>query len=228
MPLREALAIAAPLAVSAWWLTRRYLLQRGWAIWPALALVVLLPVMWAEVRAASFESMLARAAAPVTTGLPASVGLSSSGGGYSSQLTVAPAQVRSSRWDLPSFACERLLHGLWRSDGHVGEVWFTADGVPQSPAWLSSTTCSRIRDEVSHPDPGNLDGIVALHTVVHEAAHLAGVQDETGAECLAMSHDVEVWQRLGIPAAVAQTMLQRYRTEVRPRLPEPYTGPCPS
>ncbi len=43
-----------------------------------------------------------------------------------------------------------------------------------------------------------------------------------------MAHDVEVWQRLGLPLDVAERSLARYRTEVRPRLPDEHQGTCPS
>ncbi len=195
MTARSGLVVLAAVGVAAWWPARRYLVGRGWAIWPALALLVLVPVAVVEVRAARFESRLAAAAAPV-------------------------AGPRG------AFACERVLHGFWRSSGRPGEVWFDADGRPARPAWLSGTTCAAVRRELAHPSVADLRGIVALHTVVHEAAHLAGVREESSAECTALAHDLQVWRRLGVPPDVAEAALARYRVEVRPRLPDEYQGTC--
>ena len=115
----------------------------------------------------------------------------------------------------------------WRSSGRPGGVWFGADGRPVRPAWLSGTTCAAARRQLAHPSAADLQGIVALHTIVHEAAHLAGVRDESLAECSAMAGDLQVWQRLGLPQDVGEASLARYRAEVRPRLPDEYQGPCP-
>lgn len=196
MTARSGLVVLAALGVAAWWPARRYLFSRGWALWPALALLVLLPVAVVEVRAARFEARLAAAATPVSGSRGA-------------------------------FACERVLHGFWRSSGRPGEVWFDADGRPVRPAWLSGATCAAARRQLAHPSTADLQGIVALHTIVHEAAHLAGVREESLAECSAIAHDLQVWQRLGLPRDVGEASLARYRAEVRPRLPDEYQGTCP-
>jgi hypothetical protein len=194
--------IAAGLVVAGaclvWWLAKRYLMNAGWTIWPVLVIVPALLFSANEARWHSFESQLADAAQPVLAG-------------------------RDS-----GFACERLMRNFWSSQGHVGHVWFDADGTPAREAFLSSGTCDKVKSWREHPGAASVEEIVAVHTVVHEAAHLAGQRDEADAECTALAHDREVMQRLGATATQAQSAVVRYLTEVYPRLPDDYRGACPA
>ena len=194
--------IAAGLLLSAfclsWLLARRYLLGRGWAIWPVVVLVPALLFTANETRWQRFESGLADAAQPVLAG-------------------------RDS-----GFACERLMRNFWSSTGHVGHVWFDANGTPALDAFLSSGTCSAVKAWREDPGGASLDEIVAVHTVAHEAAHLAGQRSEAQAECTAVTHDAEVMQRLGASPDQARAAVVRYVTQVYPRLPDEYRGECPA
>jgi hypothetical protein len=192
--------IAAGLLLAAgclsWLLARRYVVGRGWAIWPLLVIVPALVFTANEARWQRFESTLADAAQPVLAG-------------------------RGS-----GFTCERLMRSFWSSTGHVGHVWFDADGVPAHDAFLSSGTCAKVKAWRDHPGSSSLDEIVAVHTVAHEAAHLVGQRGEAQAECTALAHDAQVMQRLGATAAQAQADVVRYLEQVYPRLPEEYRGDC--
>ena len=194
--------IAAGLLLSAfclsWLLARRYLLARGWAIWPALVILPALLFSANELRWHRFEAQLASAAQPV-------LGHRDSG-----------------------FACERLMRNFWSSTGHVGHVWFDADGTPARDAFLSSGTCAKVKAWRAHPGRSRLDEIVAVHTVAHEAAHLAGQRDEAAAECTAVTHDAQVMERLGASPDQARAAVVRYVTQVYPRLPDEYRGECPA
>lgn len=181
----------------AWWLAKRYLMNAGWMIWPVLVAVPALLFSANETRWHSFESQLAHAAQPVLAG-------------------------RDS-----GFACERLMRNFWSSQGYVGHVWFDADGTPARTAFLSSGTCDKVKSWREHPGAASIEEIVAVHTVTHEAAHLAGQRDEAQAECTAITHDVQVMQRLGATTAQAQRDVVRYLTQVYPRLPDEYRGACP-
>jgi hypothetical protein len=181
-----------------WLLTRRYLLARGWAVWPVLVVVPALLFSANEARWHRFEAQLASAAQPVLGG---------SGSG---------------------FACERLMRNFWSSTGHVGHVWFDADGTPADEAFLSSGTCAKVKAWREHPGRSTLTEIVAVHTVVHEAAHLAGQRDEAAAECTALTHDAQVMERLGASEDQARAAVVRYVTQVYPRLPDEYRGECPA
>jgi hypothetical protein len=194
--------VAAGLAVAgvclAWWLAKRYLTNAGWTIWPVLVAVPALLFSANEARWQSFESQLADAARPVLAG-------------------------RES-----GFACERLMRSFWSSQGHVGHVWFDADGTPARTAFLSSGTCGKVKSWRDHPGAATIDEIVAVHTVAHEAAHLAGQRDEAQAECTAIAHDAQVMQRLGATTQQAQADVVRYLAQVYPRLPDEYRGACPA
>jgi hypothetical protein len=185
-------------ACLAWWLAKRYLLNAGWTIWPVLVIVPALLFSANEARWHSFESQLVDAAQPVLGGRDA------------------------------GFACERLMRNFWSSQGHVGHVWFDANGTPAHDAFLSSSTCSGVKSWRGHPGSASLEEIVAVHTVAHEAAHLVGQRNEAEAECTALTHDREVMQRLGATADEAQADVVRYLAEVYPRLPDEYRGACPA
>lgn len=122
--------------------------------------------------------------------------------------------------------CERVMRNFFSSQGRVGHVWFDADGTPVGPAFLSMSTCARLKEFRRHPDRVELDHVVAAHTLAHEAAHLSGERDESAAECLALAHDVQVMQRLGADVAAAERYHGWYLTQVYPRLPSEYRDAC--
>jgi hypothetical protein len=181
-----------------WLLAKRFLMGGGWKIWPVLVIVPTLLFTLNEWRWHRFESTLVRAAQPVLAGRDA------------------------------GFACERLMRNFWSSQGHVGHVWFDADGTPAHDAFLSSGTCDKVKSWRDHPGAASVEEIVAVHTVAHEAAHLAGQRDEAQAECTALTHDAQVMERLGATPDEAQAAVVRYLAQVYPRLPDEYRGACPA
>lgn len=196
--MRIAVGLVVVYLCLGWLLARRYLLRRGWAIWPVLVLVPAVLFTANEVRWHRFESMLASAARPVLEGRDA------------------------------GFACERLMRNFWSSQGHVGHVWFDADGTPAHDAFLSSDTCAKVKSWRTHPGAASIEEVVAVHTVTHEAAHLVGQRDEAQAECTAITHDAQVMQRLGATQDQALAAVVRYLAQVYPRLPDDYRGACPA
>jgi hypothetical protein len=180
----------------AWLLAKRYLLHAGWRVLPVLVAVPALAFTLNELRWQHFESELADAAQPVLGGRDA------------------------------GFSCERLMHDFWSSQGHVGHVWFDADGGPANDAFLSSGTCAAVKRWQHRPAAAGIDEIVAVHTVTHEAFHLAGERSEAAAECGAIAADQAVMERLGATPDVARSQVARYVTEVYPRLPDDYRGDC--
>lgn len=183
----------------AWLLAQRFLLSRRWRVWPVLVALPALVFTLNEARWHRFESGLADAERPVLSGREA------------------------------GFGCERLMHDFWSSQGRAGHVWFDADGTPAREAFLSAQTCSGVRAYKRQPDRATLDEIVAVHTVTHEAAHLAGERREAVAECTALQADAAVMVRLGATASTAQAQTLRYLHEVYPRLATDYvSGECRS
>ena len=179
-----------------WLLATRYLLRDGWRIWPILVIVPALVFSLNELRWHRFESMLASATEPVLADRDA------------------------------GFGCERLMRNFWSSQGRVGHVWFDADGSPADEAFLSRDTCDRVKSWRDDPADASLEEIVAVHTVVHEAAHLAGERNEALAECIAIAHDAQIMERLGATPEEAGWAVARYVELVYPRLPAPYHGDC--
>ena len=72
-------------------------------------------------------------------------------------------------------ACQRWL-GTWAYAGaEWGHVEFSADGTPDTMAWLSYAACSRLKDFYwSDKRNPTLDQVQAVHVVAHEAMHLRG------------------------------------------------------
>jgi|GEM_PF-2289447 len=176
----------------AWLLAKRFLMHGGWKIFPVVIGLVAVLFTGNELRWAVFEEQLADAVGP---------------------------GMGSAR---ASFACERLLRGAWASQGRVGHVWFDADGKPAGAAFLSADTCAQVKAWRGDPAGASLAQIVAVHTITHEAAHLAGVRDEAKAECLAIQRDTVTMTALGATPVVAAGQVKTYLSAVYPRLPDAY------
>jgi hypothetical protein len=116
------------------------------------------------------------------------------------------------------------MHGFFSSQGHSGHVWFDANGQPAKQAFLSSSTCSRVKDYQRDPNGAGVDQVVAVHTVTHEAEHLAGVQAEDVAECRAMQADAAVLVALGASPDTAHSQVLTYLSGVYPRLSDGYVS----
>lgn len=180
-----------------WLLAKRFLMRGGWKVFPVVIGLVAVLFTGNELRWAMFEGQLADAVEPGMGGLRA------------------------------SFACERLLRGAWASQGRVGHVWFGADGKPAGAAFLSANTCAQVKAWRGNPAGADLAEIVAVHTITHEAAHLAGVRDEGTAECLAIQRDAATMMALGAARIVAAGQVKAYLSAVYPRLPDSYrSGQC--
>ena len=123
------------------------------------------------------------------------------------------------------FGCERLLHGFFSSQGHSGHVWFDADGQPAHEAFLSSSTCSRVKAYRRDPAGATLEQVTAVHIVTHEAEHLGGARVEAVAECSALQADAQVLVALGADPTVARAQVRSYLTGVFPRLDTDYASP---
>ncbi len=195
--MRVLIPSLAALSAVGWLLLARVRPDGRWRLTPVIVFVVMGLVAANEARWAAFEHRLAVAAAPVMAGRDA------------------------------GFGCERLTRNFFASTGHVGHVYFDADGNPADSAFLSMNTCAQLKNWIRHPDPANLDEVVAVHTLAHEGAHLGGLRNEAQAECRALGVDEQVMVNLGADRATAAAALARYKAEVYPRLPSEYTaGGC--
>ncbi|MFV0460665.1 MAG: hypothetical protein ACK5MT_18055 [Actinomycetales bacterium] len=194
--MRIALPVVCAAVAAAWLAWARVGPRQTWLISPVLVILLSLSVAVNEWRWWAYETELQRAAAPVL------------------------GQVEA------RFGCERVARHFFSSSGHVGHVYFDADGKPADWAFLSMSTCSRLKDFRRDPGTDDLQQIVAAHTLAHEAAHLTGIRNEAQAECRALAADEAVMVNLGATPQQAADAVSRYRAEVLPRLPSQYRGSC--
>lgn len=112
----------------------------------------------------------------------------------------------------------------WLSAGtDRGQVWFTAQGEPEPRTTIAYQTCRDLRGWVaSDRDASDLDRVIAVHVVTHEAMHMAGIRHEAAAECAAVQRDEWTAALLGASPEDAEAMSRRYLLEVYPQLPDSY------
>jgi hypothetical protein len=121
----------------------------------------------------------------------------------------------------------------------LGYVRFDADGIPEKKTliklqpcrdladWLQVADKARKAGSAHPPASGNLDQVIAVHVLTHEAMHMSGVTDEAVAECEAMQRDVRLARSLGATQDGARSMARHYWLEVYPRMPDEYrSGEC--
>lgn len=126
--------------------------------------------------------------------------------------------------------CERLsgaLINVWNRSGYV--AW-TPDGSKPDRADLNWDTCLALRAwERNGHTAEDLDQVIALHVLTHEAMHLDGHYGEAEAECFAVQHDTKVAQLLGATPADAHRLANTYWIDVYPRMRADYvSGECTS
>jgi hypothetical protein len=93
---------------------------------------------------------------------------------------------------------------------------------PRGPAFLSSSTCAKVRAWQGNPSGASLEQTVAVLTVAHEASHLAGIRDEAKAECFAVQRAVATMTSLGATKSDAVRQVKTYLASVYPRHTEAY------
>jgi hypothetical protein len=118
--------------------------------------------------------------------------------------------------------CDRLSQYMVSASQRQGEVYFDADGTPESSARIMYRTCQSIVPLITNRTAitPSLDQIVSLHVVSHEIQHLIGVKDEAIAECNALQNNMEFFKLFNIlePGIAAK----RYYQELYPNMPMRY------
>lgn len=179
-----------------WVVLRRFVIGRQqWVIWPILVAIVVGVFTANEYRWYRFETKLAHAVKPIAGDRDITIG------------------------------CERLFRNFFSSQGYSGHVMFDGNGNPAAEAFLSSSTCSNIKKFMKDPKTFELDQIEAVHTLSHEAAHLAGLRNESSAECLALNNDPLVMRELGATVEHGEKLRGLYMKLVYPQLPTEYNSP---
>jgi hypothetical protein len=119
--------------------------------------------------------------------------------------------------------CQRLLATWVFAGAELGHVQYNADGSISPEAWMTYETCHHLgqwmASDKSHP---NIDEVMAVHVLSHEAQHLAGVKSEANAECRAMQQDALVARRLGATKVQARELQLEYYTKVYPHMADEY------
>lgn len=123
----------------------------------------------------------------------------------------------------------QTLSGSWlETETHRGYVAFGPDG-PAARATITHDTCNGLRDwtggrhaTAAQVRAVDLEQVIAVHVLTHEAMHLAGLRDEALAECAAVQRDARTATLLGAAPEAARELARRYLVEVHPQLPDAY------
>ena len=108
----------------------------------------------------------------------------------------------------------------------AGSVRFDADGRPTDETELDRAVCDSLA-QFREDGEASFEAVQAIHTLAHEAWHLAGIQDEAQTECYALQTTALVAERLGADPVVAQGIAVDALRRLYPALPERYrTGDC--
>lgn len=137
--------------------------------------------------------------------------------------------------------CQGLLGELLDIGVNAGTVQFDADGNPADETHLTRSVCRGLRRFVDDPRSHDLDcvraaaecprqafeTVQAVHTLAHEAVHLAGVRNEAEAECYGLQTIDLVAVRLGADARTARALAEYTLARLYPSLPPHYrTDEC--
>ena len=124
--------------------------------------------------------------------------------------------------------CESMSHAMVNVWNRAGWVAWTPDGSRPRRADLVWGTCRALgKWERSGKTATDLDQVIAVHVLTHEAMHLAGHYGEAEAECFAMQNDSAMAQLLGATRTNADALAVSYWTNVYPRMRSDYvTGDC--
>ena len=110
----------------------------------------------------------------------------------------------------------------------LGYVKWGPDGVPEHSTLIKREPCQALADYLrsgkTDPTP---DEVVAVHVLTHESMHMAGITNESYADCAAMQRDATTARLLGASASQALLLARRYWVSVYPNMPDDYrNGEC--
>jgi hypothetical protein len=121
--------------------------------------------------------------------------------------------------------CQSFGQAFVDTGAEFGFVPFGPDGVPERRTLIKRKQCADISDYIrSDKVQPDLDHVVAVHTLTHEAIHMSGVTNEAETECIALQRDAEMARLLGAPAEGARALSVRYWESIYPRMPDPYAS----
>ena len=100
---------------------------------------------------------------------------------------------------------------------HLGAAGFVYRG--SSKINLEVRTCDAMEDYLADPERAKFQELYALHTLTHEAMHVAGTIDEVRTDCQAFQRNHRMAELLGVAPKVARVNAQirhRLRLERHP------------
>jgi hypothetical protein len=114
--------------------------------------------------------------------------------------------------------CPGAIERLVDISPNAGSVHFAADGQPGDFMKLNTATCSALEDV--NGDEAKVSK--ALHVLVHESWHLAGIRDEAKADCYAFQRVEFAALRLGAAPTDAQALARRAYVDRQETAPAEY------
>lgn len=122
--------------------------------------------------------------------------------------------------------CQSFGQAFVDVGAEFGYVVFTSDGRPEPRTLIKRQQCSDLRSYLaSNMEAPSHDQVVALHTLTHEAVHMAGIADEAETECVAVQLDARMAALLGASPKAARAAAITYWSSVYPRMPDGYRSP---
>jgi hypothetical protein len=114
--------------------------------------------------------------------------------------------------------CPGAIERLVDISPNAGSVHFGADGQPGNSMELNTQTCLALEDLSG--DEAKVSK--ALHVLVHESWHLAGVQDEAKADCYAFQRVEFAALQLGAEPLRAEALAHRAYVDRQETAPADY------
>ncbi|MDM7853996.1 hypothetical protein [Cellulomonas alba] len=123
--------------------------------------------------------------------------------------------------------CQTPSETFVHAGGELGYVRWDATGVPEHSTVLAYDACRDLRRWLgSDKRRASLDEVVAVHVLTHESMHMAGLLDESRAECAAVQRDARTAMALGATRDEAVALARQYWTQAYPRMPDGYRSGC--
>ena len=114
--------------------------------------------------------------------------------------------------------CPGAIERLVDISPNAGSVHFGADGQPGNSMELNTQTCLALEDMSG--DEAKVSR--ALHVLVHESWHLAGIQDEAKADCYAFQRVEFAALQLGAEPLRAEALAHRAYVDRQETAPADY------
>lgn len=135
--------------------------------------------------------------------------------------------------------CQGVIGDALDVGAEAGSVQFDAGGRPSDTAELKRGVCASLRSfsaDVADPDfdcvthdrrctKHVLRTMWAVHTLVHEAWHLAGEKNEAITECYALQTTAWAAERLGASPLGGQAIARYVTVHMYPDMPAHYRSP---